>query len=135
MNRLDNTFLQCYDRKQLPYLAAFSNCHGHNRQILEHSVERLESRNDHNFWRRRTSSIKNEPLVDSGRSALAPLPLLLTNMSSLSRVFEKKKIPRGLAFPFGESWIRPAQLHWFVSHRRIHFIKFDWIGPQNSLKY
>ena len=95
MNRLDNTFLQCYDRKQLPYLAAFSNCHGHNRQILEHSVERLESRNDHNFWRRRTSSIKNEPLVNSGRSALAPLPLLLTNMSSLSRVFEKKRSPVG----------------------------------------
>ena len=89
--KYDNTFLQCSDRKHLPYLAAFSNCLGHNRHILEHSVEKLENRNDHNFWRTRISSIRYEPLADPGRSALAP-PLLLTKMSSLSRVFENKKL-------------------------------------------
>ena len=92
MNRLGNTFLQSSVREQLPYLAAFSNCHGHNRQILEHSVEKLENRNHHNFWRTRISSIRYEPLADPGRSALAPLPLLLTKMSSLSRLFENKKL-------------------------------------------
>ena len=71
------------------YIVAFSNCRGHNRQILEHSVEKLENRNDHNFLRRRTSSIRNEPLADAGCPVLAPLPFLMTKMSSLTHVFEK----------------------------------------------
>ena len=136
MNRLGNTFLQCSERKHLPYLAAFSNCLGHNRHILEHSVEKLENRNDHIFGGEQFLRQEMNHWEILGRSALAPLPLLLTKMSSLSRVFENKKIiPTALASPFGESWICPYELHWLVSHRGSHSIKFDWIGRQNSHKY